>query len=149
RADRADEAERGAAFDACSLDRERPAGVALALRFTKIFLAEDRWNHPVGRSVADAGGDKEYKEHREEAGEVPGTHEIEDTNGGRRHRDEIPERDDRAADLVGEQAAERTRERTNQRSQERNADGDRGKLRLDQKRKGRRVTDEGTEGPDI
>src|ERR1700676_4740461 len=42
--DRADEAERGGALDAGSFQSQCPARFALALGFSKIFLAEDRRN---------------------------------------------------------------------------------------------------------
>src|ERR1700732_543762 len=114
-ADRADESKCGAALDARGFQGKRPAGFALAPRFTKIFLAEDRRDHPIGRAVADSGRDEKDQEHREEAGKILGADEVQDTDGDGGHRDEIPERHDRAADLVSQQAAKRTRHRADQR----------------------------------
>src|ERR1700736_6371336 len=63
-ADRADESERGTALDAGGPQGEGPAGFTLALCFVTILLAENRRDHPVGRAVANAGGDEEDEEHR-------------------------------------------------------------------------------------
>ncbi len=106
-------------------------------------------DHAVGRTVADAGGCEQDQEHHEEAGEVLGADEVEDADRRRRHRDEIPEGDDGAPDLVGKQATNRAHHRANQRTEERDANRDRRELRLDQQRKCRRVADEGTESADI
>src|ERR1700726_2106995 len=69
-ADRADETERGAALDAGGLQSECPAGFAVAPGLCQILLAENRRDHPVGRAVADAGGDEKDQEHHQEAGEI-------------------------------------------------------------------------------
>src|SRR5437868_15467637 len=58
-ADRADEAKRGAALDAGCLHRKRAARFARTACLAQVFLAEDRRNHPIGRAVADAGGDEQ------------------------------------------------------------------------------------------
>src|ERR1041385_2396109 len=58
-ADRADEAERGGALDARRLDGSQTPGLARSLRLAQLLLAEDRWDHPVGRAVADPGGDEQ------------------------------------------------------------------------------------------
>src|SRR6516225_3224472 len=47
-ADRADEAECGAALDRGGLERGRASGITFAARLPKIFLAEDRGDHPIG-----------------------------------------------------------------------------------------------------
>src|SRR5215471_897748 len=108
-ADRTDEAERCAALDRSNLQRGGASGVAFAPRLVQVLLTEDRRDHPVGRSVANAGRDKKNEEHRQEAEEVLGPDEIEDADGGGRHGDEVPEGDDGTPDLVGQKAAEGAR----------------------------------------
>ncbi len=148
-ADRTDEPKRRRAFDPRGAHGGDAVGLARALRRAQLLLAEDRRDHPVGRAVADARGDEENQEHHQEAGEILDAHEVHDADRGGAHGDEVPERHDGAADLVGQQAAERTRERAHQRPKERDGDGHLGKLRLDQQRKGRRIADERAECPDI
>src|SRR6516164_1086506 len=96
-ADRADEAECGAALDRGGLERGRASGITLASRLLKILLAEYRGDHPIGRTVADAGRDEQDQEHRQEADEVLVPDEVQhaDRSGG--HRDEVPESDDLAS----------------------------------------------------
>src|ERR1041385_1190571 len=69
-ADGPDEAERGAALDAGVFQGLCTAGLAAATCLAQVLLAEDRRDHPVGRTVADAGGDEQNQEHHQEAGEV-------------------------------------------------------------------------------
>src|SRR5579883_1858304 len=81
-ADRADEAERGAAGDACRLERTGAGGLARALGLAQLLLAEDRRDHPIGRAVADAGGDEQHEEHGEKAVEALYVDEVHDADGG-------------------------------------------------------------------
>ena len=60
------------------------------------------------------------QEHGQEAGKLLDVHEVHDADRRGGHRDEIPERHVRAADLVGEQTAERTRKRAHQRAEKGN-----------------------------
>jgi len=63
-----------------------PASFALALGFTKILLAEDRRNHPIGRSIADAGRDEKGSGNiarKPVKSLVPTKYRT--TDGGRRH----------------------------------------------------------------
>ena len=64
------------------------------------------------------GGDEQHQEHREEAGEALDVDVVHDAQRRDAHRDEVPERHARAADLVGEQPAERPRHRADQRPEE-------------------------------
>ena len=77
-ADRADEAERSTALDAGGLQGERPAGFAGAPGLAKVLLAEDRRNHPVGRSVADTGGDEEDEDYEDDEEEEEEDDDLDD-----------------------------------------------------------------------
>src|SRR3954447_22754601 len=105
-ADRTDEANRSTALDARRLQGDRALRIALAAHPEQILLAEERGDHAVGRAVADARRHEQDQEHRQEADEILVPDEVEHADRGTRHHDEIPERDDRAADPVGKPAAE-------------------------------------------
>src|SRR5262245_19745316 len=81
--DRTDKSERSGAFNSGRIHSECPIGFARALRFPKLLLTEDRRNHPIGRAVADTGGDEQNEEHRQEPGEVLSLHEVHDADRGR------------------------------------------------------------------
>ncbi len=148
-ADGADKSQRGGGLEAGRLQGERPGNLAQAFRVPALLLAKDRRNHSIGRAVADPRGDEKNQKRRQKAGKVLDVHEVHHADRRGAHGDEVPERHDRAADLVGEQSAKRTRERTHQRSQEGNSHRDLRELGLYQQRKRRGVADKGAERSDI
>src|SRR5690242_12516105 len=66
-ADGPDEAERSAALDAGVFQSLCTTSFSAATCLAQVLLAEDRRDHPVGRTVADAGGDEQNQEHHQEA----------------------------------------------------------------------------------
>src|SRR5262245_12923400 len=148
-ADCTDKSERSGGLEAGGFQSDGAGGLAQSFRLPALLLAEDRGNHPVGRAVADPGRDEEHQEHCQKAGKIFNVNEVHDANRGGAHDDEVPERDDRAADFVAEPSAKRTREGTHQWSQEGYSHRDLRELSLYQQRKRGGVADKRSERSDV
>ena len=80
---------------------------------------EDRGDHPVGRAVADAGADEQHQEATpKKSAKLCACRPDDRADGAERHDGERRDRDARAAEPVGDDAAERPGERADQRAEE-------------------------------
>ena len=148
------EAQRGGAQGVAFL-----VGLGHGSRVVLVYAAqglgqEDHRDHAEGGTVANAGGEEQHQEAHEEARELPfvacGGQEHRDAHHGDGHDDEVPQRDARAAELVGQPAAKGADHSAHQRAQPGVGQWvDVGKLALDEQREACCIADERAEGAEV